>query len=62
MVEMILQLKRAGVAVLLSEQNLHFAALVSDRACVIESGQVRYQGTMQQLLSDSATQQAYLAL
>lgn len=62
MAEMIVQLKRAGMAVLLSEQNLHFAALVSDRACVIESGHLRYQGSMQQLLSDSAIQQAYLAL
>jgi branched-chain amino acid transport system ATP-binding protein len=62
MVEMILQLKRAGMAVLLSEQNLHFAALVSDRAYVIESGHTRYQGSMRQLLSEPAVQQAYLAL
>jgi len=62
MAEMILQLKRAGMAVLLSEQNLHFAALVSDRACVIESGHLRYQGSMQQLLNEPAVQQTYLAL
>ena len=28
----------------LSEQNLHFAELVSDRAYVIEKGQIRYAG------------------
>ncbi len=43
---MILELKKEGLSVLLSEQNLHFARLVSDRAYVIEKGQVRYQGTM----------------
>jgi hypothetical protein len=32
-----------GVSILLSEQNLHFAELVSDRAYVLEKGQIRYQ-------------------
>jgi branched-chain amino acid transport system ATP-binding protein len=62
MAEMILQLKRAGMAILLSEQNLHFAALVSDRAYVLENGRVRYQGTMQELQADDALQRAYLSL
>jgi branched-chain amino acid transport system ATP-binding protein len=44
MVRMILALKAQGVGVLLSEQNLHFAALVADRAYVLEKGQVRDQG------------------
>ena len=36
MANMILELKQEGLAVVLSEQNLHFARLVSDRAYVIE--------------------------
>ena len=62
MVQMILELKAAGVSILLSEQNLHFAALVSDRAYVLEKGQIRWQGTMQELASDDAVRRAYLSM
>ncbi|MSQ59640.1 MAG: ABC transporter ATP-binding protein [Betaproteobacteria bacterium] len=40
MARTILQLKREGLSVLLSEQNLHFAEMVSDRAYVMEKGQI----------------------
>ncbi len=62
MVDMIVQLKRAGMAILLSEQNLQFAGLVSDRAYVLENGHVRYQAAMQNLAADAAIQRAYLSL
>src|SRR5690349_23256832 len=39
-------LKQEGLTVVLSEQNLHFATLVSDRAYIIEKGRIRYQGTI----------------
>ncbi len=41
MADTILQLKRAGMSVLLCEQNLKFARRVADRAYLIEKGQVR---------------------
>ena len=47
--QMILELKAQGVGILLSEQNLHFAALVSDRACVLEQGQIRHRASMAEL-------------
>jgi branched-chain amino acid transport system ATP-binding protein len=50
------------VSILLSEQNLHFATLVSDRAYVLEKGQIRYQGTMQELASDEEVRRAYLSM
>ena len=62
MVQMILELKAAGVSILLSEQNLHFATLVSDRAYVLEKGQIRYQGTMQDLAADDEVRRAYLSM
>ena len=62
MAAMIVQLKQAGMSILLSEQNLHFAALVSDRAYVLENGHVQFQGSMAQLLADHAVRQDYLAL
>lgn len=50
MVQMILQLKAHGVSILLCEQNLHFAQLVSDRAYVLEKGEIQFEGSMVALL------------
>jgi branched-chain amino acid transport system ATP-binding protein len=62
MANMILELKQEGLSVLLSEQNLHFARLVSDRAYVIEKGQIRYSGTMSALAADEAVMREYLSV
>jgi branched-chain amino acid transport system ATP-binding protein len=62
MADMILELKQEGLSVLVSEQNLHFAALVSDRAYVIEKGQIRYAGTMAELEADDAVKREYLSI
>ncbi|CAH2604144.1 branched chain amino acid/phenylalanine ABC transporter ATP binding subunit LivF [Rhodovastum atsumiense] len=55
-------LKAAGVAVVLAEQNLHFAARVSDRAVVIEKGSVIWTGLMQELRDDARLRAAHLHL
>jgi branched-chain amino acid transport system ATP-binding protein len=62
MANMIVELKQEGLSVLLCEQNLHFAQLVSDRAYVLEKGQVRYSGTMEQLAADESVTRQYLAV
>ena len=62
MARAILILKKEGLSILLSEQNLHFARLIADRAYVIESGAIRYSGTMAELAADQAVQTEYLAL
>jgi branched-chain amino acid transport system ATP-binding protein len=62
MAQMIVALKREGLSILLSEQNLHFAELVADRAVVLEKGQVRYAGTMQELMGDETVQRTYLSV
>jgi branched-chain amino acid transport system ATP-binding protein len=62
MARAILTLKRQGLSILLSEQNLHFARLIADRAYVMESGTIRYSGTMAALAADEAVQAEYLAL
>jgi branched-chain amino acid transport system ATP-binding protein len=62
MAQAIVSIKASGVAILLSEQNMHFASLVSDRACVIEKGQVRYTGTMAELKANDEIRRNYLAL
>ena len=60
MAAMIIELKQAGVSILLSEQNLHFAELVSDRAYVLEKGQLRFQGGMEELARNQEVRKAYL--
>jgi branched-chain amino acid transport system ATP-binding protein len=62
MARAILSLKREGLTVLLCEQNLHFATLVSDRAAIIEKGAVRYEGTMAALQADEAVRAQYLSV
>lgn len=62
MAQMILQLKSQGVSILLSEQNMHFAQLVADRAYVLEKGQIRYDGTMADLVADEALRRDYLSV
>src|SRR5204862_1595934 len=58
----ILELKKEGLSVLLSEQNMVFAELVSDRAYILEKGEIRWKGTMAALAEDSAVQRSYLTL
>jgi branched-chain amino acid transport system ATP-binding protein len=62
MADMILELKREGIAIVLSEQNLHFAALVSDRVYVLEKGQIRHEGPMNEFVRDDAARRAYLGV
>lgn len=62
MAQMILELKDQGVSILLSEQNMHFAELVSDRAYVLEKGQIRYQGSMEELAANDEVRRAYLSV
>ena len=62
MVQMILALKAQGVSILLSEQNMHFAALVSDRAYVLEKGQIRYTASMAELAANDDVRRAYLSV
>lgn len=62
MAQMILELKAQGVSILLSEQNMHFAELVSDRAYVLEKGQIRYQATMAELAANTEVRRAYLSM
>jgi branched-chain amino acid transport system ATP-binding protein len=56
------ELKREGLSVLLCEQNLRFARMVADRACVIEQGRLRYDGSLAALEGDAALRERYLAL
>jgi branched-chain amino acid transport system ATP-binding protein len=56
------ELKRASLAILLSEQNLRFARAVAARALIIEKGQIRYAGSMHDLAADREVRTAYLTV
>jgi branched-chain amino acid transport system ATP-binding protein len=60
MTDMIMQLKEKGVSILLSVQNPHFAELVSDRAYVLQKGQIRFEGSMEELAANEQVRKAYL--
>ncbi|MGA0598328.1 ABC transporter ATP-binding protein [Enterovirga sp. CN4-39] len=58
----ILAMKREGLSLVISEQNLHFARLISDRAVIIERGRVRFSGTIAELEAKPEVKEAYLAV
>ena len=62
MANTILELKQQGLSILLSEQNIHFAALVSDRVYVLEKGHIAWHGAMAALLDDGELQRAFLTV
>lgn len=55
-------LKSEGLTILISEQNLHFAGLVADRAVVVEKGIVRFDGTMAELAADEDVRRRHLSI
>ena len=62
MVEAIMTMKKEGVSIVVSEQNLHFANLISDRAYIIERGRICFSGTMKELESRPDIRDAHLAV
>lgn len=58
--ETIAAINRAGVALLIVEQNAREALRLSQRGYVLASGQVRLEGTGEQLLQDEALGRLYL--
>jgi branched-chain amino acid transport system ATP-binding protein len=62
MARTILALKGEGLTVLISEQNLHFAGNVADRAAIIEKGMICFTGTMDALKANEAVRTQYLSV
>lgn len=62
MASTILELKKQGLSILLSEQNIHFARLVSDRVYVLEKGEIHWQGSLAELDASPEVQRTYLTV
>ncbi len=60
--EIILEINRAGMTILLVEQNALMALALADRVYVIDQGQIVYEGTPEVLLSDQELSQRLLGV
>ena len=58
--EIIKEINKAGVTVMLIEQNANMALKISDFAYVLETGNVTVEGTGEELLNNDAVRKAYL--
>ena len=56
------EIKQAGVAILLAEQNVKLALEVADRHYVIDKGQVQFEGTSVELQSHKKIMESYLGV
>ncbi len=58
--DIITTINKAGITVLLIEQNANMALKVADRAYVLETGNITKEGTGIDLLNDESIKEAYL--
>jgi len=60
--DLVADLRRKGITILIVEQNVHHVLETSDRAYVLENGRVVLEGLGQALLKDERLKVAYLGL
>ena len=62
MFELFAKLKQQGLTILLVEQNVQQALRISDRAYILDQGEIVFQDTAQNLLNNEEIQQKYCAV
>jgi branched-chain amino acid transport system ATP-binding protein len=62
MFDAIAAIRRAGVTILIVEQNVAQTLAIADRAYVLENGRIALHGRAKDLLGDAHMQQAYLGI
>ncbi|WP_135079284.1 ABC transporter ATP-binding protein [Terasakiella sp. SH-1] len=55
-------IKKLGITTIIVEQNAIAALHLADRAIIMDSGQIVFDGTAQEVLDDEALRQEYLAI
>lgn len=60
--DIISEIKKNGVTILLVEQNVNQALQVADRGYVLENGKIVMEGAAEQLLNDDGLKAAYLGV
>jgi len=58
--EQIKKLREAGLTVLLAEQNVRSTLKLSDRGYIIDNGQIRYHGSIEELKENEEVRKKYL--
>jgi lipopolysaccharide export system ATP-binding protein len=58
--ELVRELKRRGIGVLITDHNVRETLDIVDRACIIYDGQVLFQGTPEALVADQEVRRLYL--
>ena len=58
--ERIKKLREAGLTVLLAEQNVRSTLRLSDRGYIIDNGQIRYHGSIEELRDNEEVRKKYL--
>ena len=56
------RLKGEGMTILLSEQNSEFSLGLSDRVTILEKGEVRFDGSVDEFMKDEETCRAFLTV
>jgi branched-chain amino acid transport system ATP-binding protein len=56
------RLKGEGMTILLSEQNSEFSLGLSDRVTILEKGEVRFDGSVEEFMRDEETCRAFLTV
>jgi branched-chain amino acid transport system ATP-binding protein len=56
------EIRRTGVSILIVEQNIFESLQLSDRAYVLENGEIVLQGTGEELLKNESVKSAYLGI
>ena len=62
MFELFAKLKQQGITILLVEQNVQKALKISDRAYILDQGEIVFHDTAQNLLNNDEIQQKYCAV
>lgn len=60
--DIVVQINKAGITILIVEQNVPMTLRVADRAYILESGHIVGQGDAKMLLSDPHVKEAYLGM
>jgi len=62
LVEIILQIQKSGVTLLLADQNIKFCRKVAGRGYIMEKGLIQYKGTMDEIWQNEEIVRKYLAV
>jgi branched-chain amino acid transport system ATP-binding protein len=58
----LMQVREAGITTIIVEQNAVAALKISDRAIILDTGEVAFQGTAKEVLDDEQLRHDYLAI